>query len=304
VVHEDPSTEATQKLPKERMFRKKSTVTSESYLANGYAFGIMWLLLYGGGVAMKVAVLLGAVLVTAGLMGFGYFSCGKIKNSRDLIEVQGLSEKVVRADIADACVTIKNRDDDLVRLYEKRVKDRALVTEYLKEVGFDDSEILGFMMNTRDESESVSVTTDGMTTKNRKVFFYGDDCVNIRTKHLEKIERLGSSIAQLSAKGVFVKYDYSYKLTGFQSLKVEMLKEAVENAKKSAEASIGPLGEKLGAVAYLRQGAIVISGEYESETVERWRSDEATSINKKVRLVMKAGFNKACSRCFSDCCCP
>ncbi|MDR1361668.1 MAG: hypothetical protein LBJ16_00445 [Holosporaceae bacterium] len=25
MVHEDPSTEATQKLPKERMFRKKST---------------------------------------------------------------------------------------------------------------------------------------------------------------------------------------------------------------------------------------------------------------------------------------
>ncbi|MDR1362028.1 MAG: hypothetical protein LBJ16_02325 [Holosporaceae bacterium] len=26
MVHEDPSTEATQKLPKERMFRKKSTM--------------------------------------------------------------------------------------------------------------------------------------------------------------------------------------------------------------------------------------------------------------------------------------
>ncbi|MDR1361837.1 MAG: hypothetical protein LBJ16_01310 [Holosporaceae bacterium] len=28
MVHEDPSTEATQKLPKERMFRKKSIYTS------------------------------------------------------------------------------------------------------------------------------------------------------------------------------------------------------------------------------------------------------------------------------------
>ncbi|MDR1361593.1 MAG: hypothetical protein LBJ16_00055 [Holosporaceae bacterium] len=37
MVHEDPSTEATQKLPKERMFRKKSimlpmTVSRDTYM--------------------------------------------------------------------------------------------------------------------------------------------------------------------------------------------------------------------------------------------------------------------------------
>jgi hypothetical protein len=74
---------------------------------------------------------------------------------------------------------------------------------------------------------------------------------------------------------------------------MEMMREASENAKKNAEAFIAPYGQRINKVAYLRQGEITIRSADETESEESWNSKESTSLHKKLRLVIRAGFTKS-----------
>jgi hypothetical protein len=251
---------------------------------------------------MKYILLLGFVIISIGMVGFGYFSIDKLRADRGLIEVRGLSERVVRSDVADASIIIVNRNYDLEKLYEKRLADKTRVLGFLKENGFLESEITGFTMDTNECNEEDSVTADGVTTKKKRRYFSSEDVVNVRTKSLEKVERIKSDLLKLLSENIFVKCNYSYKLTSFQDIKLEMMKEASENAMKSAMAFVVPFEKKIGEVVYLHQGEIAINGEDEREGIDSWYSKESTSKNKKLRLVVKAGFSKACD-CFPCCAC-
>lgn len=227
-------------------------------------------------------------IVAIGLASFGY-----IKHSDDrLVEVKGLSEKTVRADIGDMSISISNSGYvNLEDLYKKRVSDKEKVINFLKNQGITDDEIVNFSMNTSDYNEEDKTTSaSGITTIDRKKFFRSDDTISIRTTQLEKIGKIKSEIVKLSSEGVLLTYNYSYKLTNFINVKLEMMKEASQNALENAKAFVEPQGVNIGRVAYLRQGEITIRAEDESENVSSWDSQESQSANKKLRLVIRAGF--------------
>lgn len=227
-------------------------------------------------------------IIATGLASFGYV---KSYDNR-LIEVKGLSEKTVKADIGDMSISISNSGyANLEDLYKKRISDKEKVIDFLKKQGITDDEIVNFSMNTSDYNEEDKTTSaSGITTIDRKKFFRSDDTINIKTTQLEKINEIKSEIVKLSSEGVLLTYNYSYKLTNFINVKLEMMKEASQNARKNAEAFVEPQGVKIGKVAYLRQGEITIRAEDESENVSSWDSQESQSINKKLRLVIRAGF--------------
>ncbi len=227
-------------------------------------------------------------IVAIGLASFGY-----IKHSDDrLVEVKGLSEKTVRADIGDMSISISNSGYvNLEDLYKKRVSDKEKVINFLKNQGITDDEIVNFFMNTSDYNEENKTTSaSGIITIDRKKFFRSDDTISIRTTQLEKIGKIKSEIVKLSSEGVLLTYNYSYKLTNFINVKLEMMKEASQNALENAKAFVEPQGVNIGRVAYLRQGEITIRAEDESENVSSWDSQESQSANKKLRLVIRAGF--------------
>jgi hypothetical protein len=72
-----------------------------------------------------------------------------------------------------------------------------------------------------------------------------------------------------------------------------MMRDASEHARKSADACACVHGQKLGTLVYLRQGEISIRAEDESSETSEWNSSEAISINKRLRLVVQAGFSKS-----------
>ena len=219
-------------------------------------------------ITITFGLLIFGCIVAIGLASFGY-----VKYSDDrLVEVKGLSEKTVRADIGDMSISISNSGyANLEDLYKKRVSDKEKVINFLKNQGITDDEIVNFAMNTSDYNEE-------------------DNTINIRTSQLEKIGKIKSEIVKLSSEGVLLTYNYSYKLTNFINVKLEMMKEASQNALENAKAFVEPQGVNIGRVAYLRQGEITIRAEDESENVSSWDSQESQSANKKLRLVIRAGF--------------
>lgn len=68
-----------------------------------------------------------------------------------------------------------------------------------------------------------------------------------------------------------------------------MIKEAAENAWNSAEESIKPYNQRLTDAAYIRQGEMTV----EAEDSSRYSYyGETESLNKKIRLIVRAGFHK------------
>lgn len=239
-------------------------------------------------ITITFGLLIFGCIVAIGLASFGY-----VKYSDDrLVEVKGLSEKTVRADIGDMSISISNSGyANLEDLYKKRVSDKEKVINFLKNQGITDDEIVNFSMNTSDYNEEDKTTSaSGITTVDRKKFFRSDDTISIRTTQLEKIGKIKSEIVKLSSEGVLLTYNYSYKLTNFINVKLKMMKEASQNALENAKAFVEPQGVNIGRVAYLRQGEITIRAEDESENVSSWDSQESQSANKKLRLVIRAGF--------------
>ncbi|GHU16641.1 hypothetical protein FACS189472_02130 [Alphaproteobacteria bacterium] len=241
---------------------------------------------------MKYIYIVSAAIISCGLVGFGCLTANKYLGGNQLVDVKGLSEKIVRAEIGDALITITANNESLQELYKKRIADRATVIEFLKTCGVTNDEIIGSSINTTECEDDVTSTSEGVAIKNKKKYFKAEDVINVRTKDLEKIEKIKSELVTLSASGVLVKCDYNYKLTSFLNIKMEMMKEASENARKCAEAAVAPHGKKIKDVVYLNQGEITVRAENESEEIGHWDSKESTSINKKMRLVVRAGFSK------------
>lgn len=230
---------------------------------------------------MNFSLILSAFLLSVGI----YEASNIIKADNELIEVRGLSEKVVKSDVGEITIRIPNKNENAEELYKKIVFDKKKVLAFLKENGAEDSEIVNGNLNVYETEDYNS------DPKNRKKYFSVDDSIQVYSKDLEKILKIKSKILELMQQKVFVSYTYSFKVTNFSEIKLSMMKEASKKARDSADAFIAPHGKKVGDVVYLRQGEISIKAEDDNESTSGY-SSESTSINKKLRLVVRAGFRK------------
>lgn len=245
-------------------------------------------------VIATIGSLLFAFLIAVGMGFFGYGN----KCRTNLVEVKGLSEKTVRADIGEIFISVSNNGfTNLEDLYKKRTEDRKKVLDFLKTQGVTEDEIANGSSETSDYNESdKTISATGVTKVDRKTFFRSSDTICVKTTQLEKIEKIRSEIIQLSSQNVLFSYRYNYRLTRFIEIKLEMMKEASENAYRNAQKFVEPYNSEIKEVAYLRQGEITIRAEDENEQISSWESQESKSINKKLRLVVRAGFIHAAKK--------
>lgn len=239
--------------------------------------------------------LVGTSIILAVLLGLGGFSTYYALSNKTLVTVKGLSEKIVRSDIAEMSINFSNKKfENLEELSKKRLSDKEKVLSFLKDHGITDEEIVNFSMDTSDYTEETKGKSElgAIINTKKSRYFKSSDTFYIKTKQLEKIDILKSDIVKLLSDDVFVKYDYNYKLTNFIDVKLGMMREASANARRNAEVFVEPQGVEIEDVAYLNQGEITIRAEDESEDVSSWQSKKDKSINKKLRLVVRAGFSK------------
>lgn len=238
--------------------------------------------------------IIGTTIISIGLLGFGYLRTYYSQNTSNLVTVKGLAEKIVRSDLAEMSVKFSNKKfENLEDLYKKRMADKEKVLKFLKDHGVTNEEIVNFSMETSDYiEETENKLESGIISTKKNRYFESNDEFSIKTKQLEKVNAVKADIMKLLSENVFVTYDYNYKLTNFIDIKLGMMKEASANARRNAEVFVEPQGLKIDDIVYLHQGEVTIRAEDESEDVSSWNSKKDKSINKKLRLVVRAGFSK------------
>jgi uncharacterized protein len=227
---------------------------------------------------VKASAILG-LLLFFGLLGLGYFissSVLKMKSMERTVEVKGLSEREVQADIAIWPITFNMADNDLVKL-SNVIKDKnAEVVKFLKSKGFNESE--------------VSVTAPAIVDKlareydsgNNSAFRYtASSTVTVYTHQVEKVKDARSRLGELAKLGIAIGNDMGMNGMGTQYLysklneiKPAMIEQATKNARQTAEKFAKDSGSKLGKIKRASQGTFSIEDR-----------DSSTANIKKVRVV-------------------
>ena len=209
---------------------------------------------------LKEAFVLG-IFLFLGFSALGYFiaaSPAKFRQYERTVNVKGLSEREVPADVVIWPIRFSRASNDLSEMYQLLESDAGQITALLGMHGFADSD--------------VSVTPPFVTDKiaqhygnqNIELRYTAQQTVTVYSKDVERVRRSMRSLAQLGKNGiVFVGHardnSTEYIFTGLNELKPEMVEEATRKAREVAEKFAIDSDSKLGKIKSARQGQFSVT---------------------------------------------
>ena len=189
------------------------------------------------------------------------------------VNVKGLSEKEVEADVVTWPIAYKILGNDLSQIYSDIQKDNKVIIDFLKEKGLDDREII---VNTPD---IIDLKAERYTNMNNIQHRYNiTSVITVKSKKIETVRQLISEQSELLKRGIATVTGYEYKVvyeyTGLNRIKPIMIEEATKNARITAQRFAIDSNSKLGKIQNANQGQFSITN-----------SDETTPHIKRIRVV-------------------
>lgn len=239
----------------------------------------------------KLDLVIGALILAGGIAAASYLmgcTLMRMKHQDRYITVKGLSEIEVMADSAVWMLNIKSAGNNLAELNTKVDADRKTVTSFLIEQGFKENEIeVGNYVVT-------DLLAQTYRNSNSEDFRYIINAtIVLRTGNVELAKKVTQMKNILVQKGVALTEEaygndgISYEVTKLNDIKPKMLKEAINNAKVTAENIVENTNSKLGDLRKANQGILVISSAEGGDRPNEYDNSlfEKKSIKKKIRLV-------------------
>ncbi len=213
-----------------------------------------------------VLIVSGALVVCAVVF---FFSAKNFSEQGKYVEVKGLSEKIVKADTAIWSMTFEVKSNSIDALYADTERNISSIKAFLKQKGFEESEI------------SVAPTNIYQDTYKDAAFRYNStNQVAIYTKKVDLAKATSNQTLSLVKAGVVLSQNaISFEFSDLNSVKPEMLAEAIKNARETAAQFAQNSGSSLGEVSRGNQGVFDITDK-----------DPGSPEYKKIRLVSTLRF--------------
>src|SRR5262245_35664782 len=233
-------------------------------------------------------VVLGALLaigmsVAAYLLGM---QTKQIGSGRQSIDVKGLAEKPIKADIAEWSVGVyveaATFADTLKKVRETLPKARA----FLVAQGFDPASI-------KESAEAITAhyeeeeARDGRTRTVQRGY-EGRQGLTLTTQDLTKIAAAYRAIVQFEADGNPVTYESPlYLVSTLEDVKMSLIGAATQNAKARADEFAKNGGIKVGAMRNASQGAFyILPAVADNEVSDYGGTYDKSTIDKVARVVV------------------
>lgn len=222
------------------------------------------------------ALVLG-IFISLGLAALGYLIAGgivRIKALERTIEVKGLSEREVPANIAIWPIRFSEADDDLNKLFSTIQRKNSIITEFLEKNGFQEKEI------STSAPAIVDRQSQGYEGSNKAKFRYsGSSTITVYTENVDSVRKTMEKLVELGKRGIAISgEDYQSKtvflFTKLNDIKPVMIEEATKNARVVAEKFAQDSKSRLGRIRSASQGQFSIDDR-----------DSNTPFIKKVRVV-------------------
>jgi uncharacterized protein len=230
------------------------------------------------------------VSLAIGLVLAGWILGSQIKATRladRYVTVRGLVERTVKSDLAIWTVGYKEAGNDLAAVSAKTESDKAAVLSFLAEQGIQTSEIevgvVGVVDTQANEYGGVNRAPQRYIVTQH---------VTVRTSRVDQVASAAQKTMQLLQKGVILTNTYgsgvSYKYTGLNSIKPDMITEATRNARAAADRFAKDSGSSVGSIRQANQGVFSILPAGQTAEVSEEGGGGApsdSSIQKVVRVV-------------------
>ena len=135
--------------------------------------------------ALKISC---AVISAVLLVGFFIISDAiRNRGKTDFVLVEGVAEKKVKSDIVEVKIAIKNKNEDLSKLYEKRMVDKQKVLDFLKKCGIEQGDIVSITAKTENLGEKEGDGWIATAISNQEKYFSSEDTILIKTNNFDRV---------------------------------------------------------------------------------------------------------------------
>lgn len=223
---------------------------------------------------VAASAVLGGLLLL-GLLGLGYLvaqSVMDIKQMERTVEVKGLSEREVPADVVIWPIAFSAADNDLSALYQTLQEKNATVIGFLRGQGFEDSEITASAPAVVDK-----LAREYDSSYNSKFRYTANSTVTVYSSKIDLARSTMVKVADLGKEGIAIAgndYSTQYIYSKLNDIKPAMIEEATKNARQAAEKFAKDSDSHLGKIRHASQGTFSIEDR-----------DSSTAHIKKVRVV-------------------
>jgi hypothetical protein len=218
--------------------------------------------------------------ISIAVAGFFVGNMHKIGKKYDhYVEVKGLSEREVNADLAVWPMNITVSGNDLGQLKREIETQNKQVYNFFINQGFSKEELTVGSTNINDAYADMY-----NQNRNNEFRYLAKSDFTVRTNNIERLQNALSESLELVSQGILLGSKNTwrpieYVFTGLNDLKPVMIEEATKNAREVAEKFALDSNSKVGGIRVARQGLFSISDR-----------DENTPQIKMVRVVSTIEF--------------
>jgi hypothetical protein len=236
---------------------------------------------------VRGGTMLPALLIAIGMIIGGWALGAQIKATRlsdRYVTVRGLVERNVKSDLAIWPLSYKEAGDDLSLVYAKTEADKKAILQFLDQQGIQSSEIeLGVV-------RVVDTQANEYGGVNRAPHRYiVEQQITVRTSRVDTVAAAAQKTMPLLQKGIVLNSNpgqgLSYKFTGLNAIKPDMITEATRNARAAADRFALDSGSKVGSIRQANQGVFSISAAQGSDVEGEGGFAADSSLMKTVRVV-------------------
>jgi len=223
-----------------------------------------------------------AGILAVGVAAAGVFIGRGVENANvgdRSVSVRGLSERVVKSDLAVLPLRFAAAGDDLAQVQADVDRDLASVRRFLGQQGYAPGEIdLGRLQVTDQYAREYQQQNVGAR-------YQVAQTVIVRTNNVDRVQATTRSLDALLREGVVLQ-DYagpSYIFTKLNDVRAEMIAKATASARTGAQQFARDSGSALGGIRSATQGSFEILGRDEI-------GDESSQVFKRVRVVTTVNY--------------
>lgn len=221
---------------------------------------------------IAAAILAVGIAVGGCFVGHGLFD---FRGSARSVEVRGLAERQVKADIAVWTVRHGANAPSLAEAQTQIARNSEALRKFFTASGIKDEEI---------------TVGDGSVWEDRRndgtVYYNVDRSFIVRTKNIDTVQAANQKVYDLVSEGVVIRSATPrYTFTGLNAIKPDMIGEATKNAREAAQRFAQDSGSDVGAILSANQGLFSIAARDGGGS-----EDESQFVDKTVRVVTTVNF--------------
>lgn len=233
------------------------------------------------------AVFATAIVVASIVLGYAIINRNQTQGT---INVTGLGEKNFVSDLIVWEGNFNRQNNDLQTAYANLEKDRKMVSGYLKSKGISESELIFKAVSTNPVYQQ-KYSADGSYAGQSFQGYQLSQALVIESQEVEKVEKISREVTELLNQGItFYSNPPRYYYTDLESLKLEMISKATEDARIRAERIAANSKGNLGDLISANMGIFQITGQNSGEDYSWGGTFNTTSKKKTASITMKLIF--------------